>query len=180
LLLHCNSIQFFITLQPISARPQYLIFIRQPLNLITIPLVLPTLTSLFLFHCNWSALRSMFKISIVSFSSWNRYSLAHSLSVGLRTILWRHRLAELGPSSNSICFTYRNIQYDFIIYLSLINGLVVRFISATFVQFISKPALFNKLCYFFPLIRFLRHKFYYLLEFLTKLHFSSYSCISCY
>ena len=173
MLLYCNSIQFFITLQPFSARPQYLNFIRQPLNLITNLLVLPTLTSLSLFHFNWSALRSMFKISIVSFSSWNRYSFAHSLSVRLRAILWRHRLSELGPSSNAICFTYRNLQYDFFLYSSLINGLVIRFISSTFVEFISKTALFNNFSYFFPLITFLRHKFYYLLEFLTILQFSS-------
>jgi len=78
-------------------------------------------------------------------------------------------LAGHGRSSNSICFTYQNIHYDFISYSSLLNVLAVRFISAIFVQFISKPVLFNKFCYFFLLVIFLRHKFYYLLELLTKL-----------
>jgi len=58
-----------------------------------------------------------------------------------------------------------NIHCVCISYSSLINALAIRFISAIFVQFISKPALFNKFCYFSLLVTFLHHKFYYLLNF---------------
>ena len=163
--------QFFIPFWPISAHPQYLNFTTEHLNLNTIPLVLPTLTSPSLCHFKQSALSCMSKISIASFSSSNRYSCGHSLTVGFRALLWRHTLAGLGRSSNSMCFTYQNIHCVCISYSSLINALAIHFISAIFVQFICKPALFNKFCYFSLLVTFLHHKFYYFLELLTKLQF---------
>ena len=161
--------QLFIPFQPISVCPQSLHFIREHLNLITDPLVLPTLTSSSSCHFKWSALSSMSKTSIASFSSSNCYSFGHSLTVGFRALFWRHPLADLGHSSNSLCFTYRNIHCVFISYSSLFSVLVIPLISAFFVQFISKLVPFKKFCYFSLLVTFLHHKFYYLLELLTKL-----------
>ena len=67
----------------------------------------PTLNSLSLCHFKLSALSSMSKIPIASFSSWNRYSFGHSLTAGFRAILWCHQLAERGSSSHSLCFAYQ-------------------------------------------------------------------------
>ena len=132
MLLYCYPMQFFIPFPPISARPQYLHFITEHLNLITVPLVLPTLTSLSLRHFKRSALSSMSKISIAIFSSSNWYSFGHSLTLGFRVLLWLHQLAELGRSSLSMCFTHQKIHYVFISYSSLLYALVVHFISAIF------------------------------------------------
>jgi len=78
-----------------------------------------------------------------------------------------------------MCFTYQNIHYVFISYSSLLNALVVQFISAILLQIISKHVLFNKICYFFLIFTLLHHKFYYLLELLTKLQFTIQFYISC-
>ena len=66
-----------------------------------------------------------------------------------------------------------NIHYFIISYLSPLHALVVRFTSYTriLVQFISHLAVFSKFCYFFILVTFLRHKFHYSLQLLTKLQF---------
>ena len=67
----------------------------------------PTLNSLSLCHFKLSAVSSISKIPIASFSSSNRYSFGHSLTAGFRALLWHHHLAEHGRSSHSLCFTYQ-------------------------------------------------------------------------
>jgi hypothetical protein len=109
----------------------------------------------------------MSKISIASFSSSNWYSFGHSLTIRIWGTLVTSPISGTWMLFQFHVFHLPNMHYVFISYSSLLNALVVHFISAIFVQFISKSVLFNKLCYFFLLVTFLRHKFYYLLELLT-------------
>jgi len=77
----------------------------------------PTLNSLFLCHFKRSALSSMSKIPIASFSSSNPYLFGHPLTAGFRAPLWRHQSAERGRSSHSLCFTYRTFTVFYLIFI---------------------------------------------------------------